>query len=52
MAQVSESLDVDKSLSLKEDQTYILMPIEKNKILVRFENLADKIDNLGKTKAQ
>jgi len=34
-------------IQFKDDQTYQLLPIDKNKILVRFENLADRVDNFG-----
>lgn len=34
-------------MNFKEDQTYVLLPVDKNQILVRFENLADKVDNYG-----
>jgi len=30
----------------------VLQPIDKNQILVRFENLADKIDNVGVSKSE
>jgi hypothetical protein len=29
-----------------------LLPIDKNQILVRFENLADKVDDFGISKAE
>jgi hypothetical protein len=30
----------------------VLIPIDRNKILVRFENLADKYDDVGVAKAE
>lgn len=46
-AQLSDSEQLQKKISFKDDQTYVLLPIDKNRILVRFENLADKVDNFG-----
>lgn len=39
-------------ISFKDDQTFVLLPIDKNKILVRFENLADKVDDFGIAQAE
>jgi len=36
--------------NLSSDQSYILMPSGKNEVIVRFENLADRFDDVvGKT---
>lgn len=51
-AQLSDSVQLQKMISFKDDQTFLLFPIDKNQILVRFENLADKVDDFGISQAE
>lgn len=51
-AQLSDAAQLQKTIQFKDDQTYQLLPGDHNQILVRFENLADKVDDYTIQKAE